>query len=376
MADFFVAVYKAIIGNTTVTLLMMVYFILVLSHSMKEAKALDELVGAVRRVIADNRATIGFLPGLIGLLPMPGGALFSAPMIVGPADEASLSAESRTFLNYWFRHVWEYSWPLYPGLLLCVAVLEIDLMDLTLYQFPLCVAAIGAGWLFGLMQVPKIQGGNISRAEFWVETKRFLHGFWPVMLIILSVIIVPAILKLFGIDIFAGELESIDLLLVSLPVSIILFAITRLKLDVFFRCVRMGLNVKLLGTILSVLIFKDVIQVSGAVDELPAVFQQWHVPEEVLFIVLPMLVGYLTGITHSFVSVAFPLLIPFFGDPVDLQKVQMAYAFGFIGVLLSPVHLCLVLSVEYYKSEIAPVLKMLLLPSAVIAAVSIIVYLL
>ncbi|HDS30691.1 MAG TPA: DUF401 family protein, partial [Firmicutes bacterium] len=96
------------------TLLAMVVFILILSKCMKEAGALEELVGSMREVLRDNRFTIGFLPALIGLLPMPGGALFSAPMIEKLSDEAKLSPETRTYLNYWFRHVWEYSYPLYP----------------------------------------------------------------------------------------------------------------------------------------------------------------------------------------------------------------------------------------------------------------------
>jgi hypothetical protein len=61
---------------------------------------------------------------------------------------------------------------------------------------------------------------------------------------------------------------------------------------------------------------------------------------------------------------------------VELSKVQLVYAFGLIGVIYSPVHLCLVLSTEYFKADLAKVLRRFHLPSACIAAVSIAIYVL
>ena len=341
---------------------------------MRESGALDEMVGAVRHILVDNRFTMGLLPSLIGLLPMPGGALFSAPMIDGLSDEAEISAEFRTYINYWFRHVWEYAFPLYPGLLLAVAILKVDLVIYITYQFPLCLAAILGGAVFGLMKIPRKFHPRANGSEARKHFISFIHGFWPVLLIIVTVVVVPAIVGYMGNDSLQEKVGEANLLMIMLPLTVLLFGIPRLGGSGFVRCIRKAFNYKLLGTLLSVLIFKEIIGASGAVEELPDIFESMHIPGATLLILLPMLIGYLTGLTHTYASVTFPLLLPFMGDPVDISKAQLAFAFGFIGVLLSPVHLCMVLSVDYYKSELPKVVRMLIAPCSVIALVSLLLY--
>ena len=350
----------------TWTVLMLVVFILILSSSMKEAGALDDLVGSVRSMFIDNRFTIGALPAMIGLLPMPGGALFSAPMIDGLADEAELSREDRTFLNYWFRHVWEYSYPLYPGLILESAIIGIDLSRLTAYQFPLSLAAILGGSIFGLLRVRKHFKPFLRGPELRKQLARFLKGFWPILLIIIG---------LMGFKL--GTFVFKPPFLLVLLIVVVLFGLIRIGPRKFPLLALRSLDYKLIGTIYAVLVFKDIILASGAVTELEHVFQQWGVPPIAAFMILPLLIGYLTGITHSYVSVAFPLLLPFFmgpGGEIDLARVQLAYSFGFIGIILSPVHLCLVLSTKYYKSNMNEVYRRMIPPIVVLALVSLAVY--
>ncbi len=346
----------ATIDFDTISVLALVLFILILSSSMRESGALDDLVESVRRIFVDNRFTIAALPAMIGLLPMPGGALFSAPMIDGLADEAELKPEDRTYLNYWFRHVWEYSYPLYPGLILESVIIGVELNRLVVYQFPLCLGAILGGSLFGLLSIQKHFRRGLHGAELARHLVLFLKGFWPILLIIIA---------------YVGLRWPF---LIVLPVTALLFGAVRIGPVRFPRLALKSIDLRLIGTVYAVLVFKDIILVSGAVDQLESVFTDWGVPPIALFIVIPMLIGYLTGITHSYVSVAFPLLIPFFGDPIDLSKVQLAYAFGFIGVLFSPVHLCLVLSTEYFGADMNGVYKRLLLPACILAAVSLAIY--
>jgi hypothetical protein len=160
-------------------------------------------------------------------------------------------------------------------------------------------------------------------------------------------------------------------------VTILILGLTRLGFRKFLVITRESINYQLILTIYSVLIFKDIINASGAVDDLAKVFNEWGVPHVVLFIILPMLIGYLTGITHSYVSVAFPLILPFLYDSsgnIDYSSVQLAYTWGLIGILFSPVHLCIMLSAKYYGADITKVFKMMILPSLVLAAVSFALY--
>jgi hypothetical protein len=68
--------------------------------------------------------------------------------------------------------------------------------------------------------------------------------------------------------------------------------------------------------------------------------------------------------------VGFPLLIPFLGgDHLDLKLVMFAYALGFFGVLLSPLHLCLSLTREYFNANWKGIYRPLL-PSVILVFIA------
>jgi hypothetical protein len=86
---------------------------------------------------------------------------------------------------------------------------------------------------------------------------------------------------------------------------------------------------------------------------------------------LPFLVGLLTGITVAYVGITFPLLLPLMGgaDP-DLGMLVFAFAAGFAGVMFSPVHLCLVLTKDYFKADLSPIYRTMLVPEILVMAVA------
>jgi integral membrane protein (TIGR00529 family) len=234
----------------------------------------------------------------------------------------------------------------------------VDLTTLVRFQWPLSFGAILGGALFGLLGIQKHFRKRLNGGEVWKQLGEFVRGFWPVLAIFIALL--------------GFHLPFILVLLVIVP----LFGFTRLGGKKFLKTIKEAVDFKILGTIYAVLAFKDIINMSGAVDQLAEAFEGWGVPPIVLFMTLPLIIGYLNGITHAYVSVAFPLLLPFFmvDGEVDLAKVQLAYAFGFIGVIFSPVHLCVVLSAKYYGADLNGVFRKLILPSAVLAITSLLMY--
>ncbi len=82
------------------------------------------------------------LPALIGMLPMPGGAIFSAPLVDSVDDNDELFSSEKAAVNYWFRHIWEYWWPMYPGVILAVKYSGLS-FGFVGASFPIVVALIG-----------------------------------------------------------------------------------------------------------------------------------------------------------------------------------------------------------------------------------------
>jgi hypothetical protein len=90
-----------------------------------------------------------------------------------------------------------------------------------------------------------------------------------------------------------------------------------------------------------------------------------------VLMVLPFVIGISTGITMAYVGITFPILLPFF-DGVDYPMVayMLAYAGGYAGVMLSPVHLCLVLTTEYFKADLGAVYREVIKPMAAVLLVA------
>ena len=86
----------------------------------------------------------------------------------------------------------------------------------------------------------------------------------------------------------------------------------------------------------------------------------------VVAVALPMLVGLVSGITIAFVGTTFPILISLIQasstNTAVLPYLILGLVCGFVGVLFSPLHVCLLLSNEYFETSLDRVYRHLLVP--------------
>jgi hypothetical protein len=81
----------------------------------------------------------------------------------------------------------------------------------------------------------------------------------------------------------------------------------------------------------------------------------YNIPVLVVIMILPFISGIITGIALGFVGTSFPLIIPLFhtAQAYDYMALAaLAYTFGYMGMMLSPVHLCLLISKDFYKASL------------------------
>src|SRR4030042_2915606 len=123
--------------------------ILFFNNLLKVTGGMNEIMEGLLHVFKDVRVVIAMLPAMIGLMPIVGGALVSAPMVVKGSDELGVYPERRTFINYWFRHIWEYVLPTYPALILAATLIGIPVRTLGWINLPLTLTAIVSGIFFG-----------------------------------------------------------------------------------------------------------------------------------------------------------------------------------------------------------------------------------
>jgi hypothetical protein len=123
---------------------------------------------------------------------------------------------------------------------------------------------------------------------------------------------------------------------------------------------------KMLYMVSAILVFKGVLEQSGAVLQISQEMLRWHIPLVTISIILPMLVGGIAGITIAFVGATFPILVSLIQamqqTHLMLPYMMLAMASGFVGVLISPLHLCLLLSNEYFDTTLLPVYQHMRVP--------------
>ncbi len=371
IGELVLAVLHAFSHPKTLALAGVVSLILVLSHSMEKAKEMDRLLESFRGLIANPRLNLVIFPALIGLLPMPGGAIFSAPMVKNIGNRFGLSGAQLSYINYWFRHIWEYWWPLYPGILLTTALAGIDLWKFILCTMPLTiVSALSGYWSFRFKRFSRDIRFENNVKEIQPSFKRFMINLIPIAVVIIGGLAMGTIFA----RLFYGSMQKIAKesgLIVALIASIFLVWV---KNRFSFReCLEILLRKQLLTMfymVCSILVFKGILQDSRAAEAITKELLAFHIPLVPICIILPFLMGIITGITIAFVGTTFPILIGLIGSLGEsshiLHFMMLALASGFVGVMLSPVHLCLLLSNEYFKARLQEVYSYLVFPCSVL----------
>ena len=340
-------------SSQSLWLALVITLILILSDLLAKSGQQQRIVVTFQAISPSRRFTSAALPALIGLLPMPGGALFSAPMVDTAIGAERIKPEVKVAINYWFRHIWEFWWPLYPGIILAISLFSVPAWKLIAAQIPLTFASVVAGILFVL---PPFRPGAS-------EGSRFSRGSLGELLReVMPIVVVVGVL--FGLQATVEGIETVLGTSLGWPqylsfalalVASILLVVRRNSLSAG-SVSRAALNpgvMRMVLTVLGIMAFKGMLVHSGAIEEVRVELAAYHVPSLVVVSVLPFIAGLVTGIAFAFVGVSFPLvvaLLPQGHSPYPYAV--LAYGFGYMGMMLSPLHLCLLVTKEYFRADL------------------------
>lgn len=349
----------AVIDPVTLELFAIIILAIFLSNLLREKGNLKKIVTSLETFVRNPRLSLIIPPALIGFLPMPAGALFSAPMVEESSKNLEIKAENKTFLNYWFRHIWEYCWPLQPGLILAAVIIDVPIREIIITQFPLTLAAIFAGWFFGMRKIsfPQNLSNNRKRGEILQGILSFILSIWPILAVIFLVLVF-----------------KIELILALLIITGIFLATAKIKANRIFLAIEKSFSWEMLFLIASVMIFKRILEMSPLFSAIPTLLKDFGVSPLLFLFIIPFVVGLLTGLTAPFVGIAFPILLPLiYQSEPNLTYVMLAYTGGFTGVLLSPIHLCLIVTVQHFKADFKKIYRILLLPVAFVILIALLI---
>jgi len=341
----FILIWKtckgAALNDVTIKLILALTFIRIFEMILREHAVLTQMMSAVKAIFRNRKLVIVSMPFLIGLIPSVGGAYFSAPMVAEITSDTRMSPEEKVFVNYWFRHPWEYILPLYPGILLASAVSKIALHTLITVNLAYAALILITGFVFSMHNIK-----GVVKVEERLS-KKGLWSFVPIISVLLLVVIF-----------------HIELHYALLAVVIFLLSFYRYNLKSILTALKHGFSIDVIILILGVMLFKETMENSGAVKNLSQFFIKEGISVFPILFLLPFLTGLLTGLTVGFVGSTFPLIISIAGN-TSIGAISFAFASGFLGVLLSPVHICLILTKEYFKADLWGIYKMMI-PAGII----------
>jgi integral membrane protein (TIGR00529 family) len=340
--------YLTLADFKTWCLVLTIILIVTLGDLLSSIGYLTRMVRALRAYISP-RAVARIAPALIGLLPMPGGAMVSAPIIEELAKGDKLSAEIKTASNFWWRHIWEPVWPLYQSVILAAAILDITVWRVAFITFPITIASILSGLL--LMSLP-LSRKRVPGHGVWLFLREIFFSLWPVFYIVLL-----------------GVIFKIDLVISVFSVFVIFLAGRITSFKMIYKSFRKGFSLDIFILFFAALTLMKIIASGQSAIRMSAALQAWGIPADLVVFSLPFLVGLLTGLTSAYVGVGFPIVSSMFALSGGLTSgVLLAYGGGLMGIMASPVHLCLVLTKNYFNAEFRGIYR-LLLPVILVASV-------
>lgn len=330
------------------------YLVICLEIELRKSGCLAGMVEALSRMFSSRRFTLAVMPAFLGLLPSIGGARFSAPIVEEASKGFEAKPEDKAAINFWFRHIFEFSSPLVPGMILACGIAGVKIGDLIVHLGWLTIVAFILGWIVmvrGLKQNVATRT-EVSNEEAKRHNMDFVLSLTPV---IANVVLMVA----FGLQ------ASVSMIIVVVAMIPLLMFFNR---HVSVKEVFIGaLDYKMFANVICILLFIALLESTGVLALLVAAFESSPLPVPVIIGFLSFIIGLLTGISQGHVAIMMPIVAGI--SMGDLDLVGVAMVFGVAGQMVTPTHLCLTITVDYFKSDFFKTLKPVLwaqIPLAII----------
>ena len=349
-------------GYLFLTLTVLVISVNVLGIAMKETGVSQRLVPALHGLFRSRRLALAAIPMMMGMLPTPGGIMLSAPMVRDLGDRVGVDRSRLAAINFFFRHQWESVWPLFPAVPLIQSMFGISAFVLISHNMAIMLLGTLGGVIFLLLSgIPPRDRKNQSHDRFVNNIRNFIHAFWPIVLVA---------------TLYAGlNLSPAVTILLAILIFLILHKVPLNRWPTLFKS---GAEPDFALLILGALLFKLNLQAGQAIPAVVQFLTEINVPPYFLIFFLPLLVGFLTGVTMPSVAITFPFLMPFIGTGPEAKVELETLAFSGLlcGLFLTPVHLCMTLSASYFEAPLMRIVLKLLGPVIFVAAAGILAALL
>ena len=340
--------------SRTYDIIFALYFVMCLEIELRTSGALSGMVKALQRIFSSAKFTLAVMPAFLGLLPSLGGARFSAPIVEEASKEFSLSREHQATINFWFRHIFEYSSPIIPGMIMACSIAGVAFSDFLIHLSWLTLLSFAAGWLVLIRPIKdlKTQSQIYDPAEYHKNLIDMYLSLSPVILTFLLVV-------------FLDLNASLAMGLVTVCMFFVLQHTQRFVngKEVIFG----AFDWKMFLNVICILYFIQILTVTSVLNEIVVAFQSSPLPVPVIIAAVSFIIGILTGMSQGHVAIVMPIVAAMSTGNLNLAGVAMA--FGVAGQMLTPTHMCLVVTLDYFKANFFKTLQPIVLIEIIVLSV-------
>jgi len=331
---------------TTISLVTVTFGIGLLGLLYKETGMLINLSRSIGELLKNPKLVVSTLPAILGLLPVPGGALMSAPLVESAAEKLGLSNAKKTYVNMWFRHI---IFPIYPMgqfIILTAALTNTQISSILIRQIPVVAVMTLAGYLV-VLRKSTVSNSGTRRIKLGENLKKFLLSFSPILAMILTV-------ALLQVDVSVAAFIGIFLLILIAKPTKQMLVKTISNIAIY----------KVALAAYGAMLLRSVVRASGISEALGQTIAATNIGEVVLLSVIPVVLGFLVGLPSGSVAISVPIIAGVI--TFTPKSASLLFISAFLGYLAAPTHLCLVLTTDYFKSSLSKVYKFLV-PSVIVS---------
>lgn len=331
---------------TTISLVTVTFGIGLLGLLYKETGMLINLSRSIGELLKNPKLVVSTLPAILGLLPVPGGALMSAPLVESAAEKLGLGNAKKTYVNMWFRHI---IFPIYPMgqfIILTAALTNTQISSILIRQIPVVAVMTLAGYLVVLRKSTFSNSGT-RRIKLGENLKKFLLSFSPILAMILTV-------ALLQVDVSVAAFIGIFLLILIAKPTKQMLVKTISNIAIY----------KVALAAYGAMLLRSVVSASGISEALGQTIAATNIGEVVLLSVIPVVLGFLVGLPSGSVAISVPIIAGVI--TFTPRSASLLFISAFLGYLAAPTHLCLVLTTDYFKSSLSKVYRFLV-PSVIVS---------
>jgi len=346
--------WKTSTDSVTISLVLATFGIMLLSQLYRETELISILSQSLSEIARNSKFVVSVLPAVVGLLPVPGGALMSAPMVEAEAKKLKLDKTRQTYVNIWFRHTIFPVYPMSQVLILTGALTGLSVISLIMRQVPVVIAMIAIGYLIGFWKVSAAEQ-EVSKNSLTTNLTSLLKAFAPILAMIFAIVA-------FSIDVSVAAFLGV----------IVLLLITKPSLNLFSRPFRSRSIYEVTLAAFGAMLLRNVTMASGISETIGILIAGGNMDNVVLLSTLPAALGFLLGSPSGGVAISVSMLTETLS--FTAETAGLLYMTTYLGYLGAPTHLCLVLTADYFKCSLGRVYRYLVPSLAMSFLTAILVY--